>query len=204
MTITNLIQIATTLFFIFFLKPLIGLLLQVLFPGLVKHSFSFRPLSHSDLFEELNKRGYRYQGTRKEKIWVILSNSYYVFFHKNGRFLDISTSRWKHYYFLTAGEKGPFIMTRTFGGPSVEKHNYLSTRTKVTSPEETESLHKKNVFREFQGDKVEMSGTNEERIKLANRWYNHHIRSELLGYSFFSLVILAIGVTFCLRVWFII
>ncbi len=200
MTILTILQLGLTLAIALFLRPHIALLVQLVYPGIVRQRFDFRPLPAHDAVQELLDEGYRYLGTRSERIFLLMHNEFLVFFHPDGRYVDVLRGSGAKMYMLSATPGGLFFLTRNYGFRSYTRGHYHSTRVDgeldVLAKE-----HRRVVAGHSLGEDLVTRGTPSERLELSRRWYSRFMRREILPFAALSLVLIALSAAMIYRLW---
>ncbi|MBU1536236.1 hypothetical protein KKF84_13005 [Myxococcota bacterium] len=200
MSILVLLQFGLTVAIVLFLRPHLALVLQSIHPGIVRQRFSFRPLPGSEAFQELADSGYRYLGCRTESIWLLMNNTYYVFYHPSGYYLDLLEGASGKMYMLSTTPGGLFFLTRNYGFRSFNHGPYSSHRVEGEFSEVTVA-HRKNLERHALGEVPDLAGSAVERLALGERWYRSFLRREILPFTLLSVVLLLLSAAMIYRLW---
>jgi hypothetical protein len=201
MSLLFLLQVGLTIFVWFLLKIHMGVVLQTVFPKLVRQRFLFNPLPPGDEVIELLDEEYIYLGCRVEWIPLFFKRTYLVFYHPSGIYADLSKNNLKNGYLISRSDKGFFLFTRSYGPREIRTNNYVSTKAGGRFYE-VAKVHKKAMAKNSLGDSWVLKGTAKERLEAGKDWYRRFARRELFPHALLSVLLLLLGVAFTFRVWY--
>ncbi|MBN2723431.1 MAG: hypothetical protein JXR95_05105 [Deltaproteobacteria bacterium] len=195
-----LFRVLTALGILLFLRQHVAVILQFLFPTLVKHTN--RDVELREEYKEYVKKGYKFLGIRKEGIRLIFSRKYAVF-SKEGTFMDIPVNYGKSFYFITFIKDNIFLFTRSSGSGSMDKGFYHSRKFSGDFSE-IENHHNKELEKLSLGENPSEKTGMKERLEVARIWYKSFARMELWKFAILSFIITLTGILFILRILFFI
>lgn len=183
LTAADLLRLGLTLGLCLLAYGRLGNLLRFLLPGRVRHrGLPESPEPEGPVVDALHQLGFRYLGSRSERVLGLHAHVAAVYAHPDGRVVDLPLSgRLGGAYVMTLYEEDRCALTRVGSGREVVADRYRSQAVgRGRSLREVLEVHAESEAAVSLGHAPVVAEDLDGRRRIGERWYREHARSELL------------------------